>query len=62
MFNKFVHSETLVVLACGPGNMMDDMEAAMVEAYGIGEDKVSTSRLEHLKKVSRGGRQVWAKR
>ncbi|KIR77478.1 ferric-chelate reductase [Cryptococcus gattii EJB2] len=46
--SKLVGSETLAVLACGPGNMMDDMRAAVVDAYGIGEGKASTSRLEYF--------------
>lgn len=45
---KLVGFETLAVLACGPGNMMDDMRAAIVDAYGTGEGKVGPSTLEYF--------------
>lgn len=45
---KLVGFETLAVLACGPGNMMDDMRAAIVDAYGTGEGKVCPSTLEYF--------------
>ncbi|WVQ86162.1 hypothetical protein IAT38_008330 [Cryptococcus sp. DSM 104549] len=45
---KLVGAETLAVLACGPGGMMDDMRAAVVDAYGTGEGKVSASTLEYF--------------
>lgn len=46
--SKLVGSETLAVLSCGPGNMMDDMRAAVVDAYGTGEGKVGSSTLEYF--------------
>ncbi|OWZ52784.1 ferric-chelate reductase [Cryptococcus neoformans 125.91] len=49
---KLVGFETLAVLACGPGNMMDDMRAAIVDAYGTGEGKKVKRILEGRSKGS----------
>ncbi|WVQ80311.1 hypothetical protein IAT38_002416 [Cryptococcus sp. DSM 104549] len=45
---KLVGAETLAVLACGPGGMMDDMRRAVCGAYGNGEGQMSASRLEYF--------------
>ncbi|TYJ53932.1 hypothetical protein B9479_005407 [Cryptococcus floricola] len=45
---KLVGSETLGVLACGPGGMMDDLRAAVVDAYGTGEGKVGPETLGYF--------------
>ncbi|WVQ80313.1 hypothetical protein IAT38_002418 [Cryptococcus sp. DSM 104549] len=46
--SQMVGSETLAVMACGPGSMMDDMRSAVCDAYGTGEGQVSSSRLEYF--------------
>ncbi|WVQ80312.1 hypothetical protein IAT38_002417 [Cryptococcus sp. DSM 104549] len=45
---KLVGSETLAVMACGPGEMMDDMRKAVCASYGTGEGQVASSRLEYF--------------
>ncbi|WVQ74149.1 hypothetical protein IAR50_003741 [Cryptococcus sp. DSM 104548] len=45
---KLVGSETLGVLACGPGGMMDDLRAAVVDAYGVGEGKIGPETLTYF--------------
>ncbi|ODN73140.1 hypothetical protein L202_07706 [Cryptococcus amylolentus CBS 6039] len=46
--SKLVGSETLCVLACGPGGMMDDLRAAVVDAYGTEEGKVGPEQLSYF--------------
>ncbi|TYJ53272.1 hypothetical protein B9479_006086 [Cryptococcus floricola] len=46
--DKLVGSESLCVLACGPGGMMDDLRAAVSDAYGTEEGKVSPEQLGYF--------------